>query len=95
MTVVAPADLLRLTASSLGALVPDFSLENPYVIVGLLFGGLLPYLFGGMFSSSLKTACGTYLSAARARDGESGIVLERRVRRLRRRGRSRRCVGRR
>ena len=25
----------------------DFSLTNPYVVVGLLFGGLLPYLFGG------------------------------------------------
>src|SRR6185295_5802408 len=24
----------------------DFSLENPYVIVGLLLGALLPYLFG-------------------------------------------------
>ena len=24
----------------------DFSLNNPYVVVGLLFGGLLPYLFG-------------------------------------------------
>ena len=24
----------------------DFSLTNPYVVVGLLFGGLLPYLFG-------------------------------------------------
>jgi K(+)-stimulated pyrophosphate-energized sodium pump len=24
---------------------PDFSLNNPYVVVGLLFGGLLPYLF--------------------------------------------------
>ena len=25
--------------------MPDFSLNNPYVVVGLLFGGLLPYLF--------------------------------------------------
>ncbi len=28
--------------------IPDFSLSNPYVVVGLLFGGLLPFLFGGM-----------------------------------------------
>ena len=26
----------------------NFSLENPYVVVGLLIGGGLPYLFGGM-----------------------------------------------
>jgi K(+)-stimulated pyrophosphate-energized sodium pump len=26
----------------------NFSLSNPYVVVGLLFGGLLPFLFGGM-----------------------------------------------
>ena len=26
----------------------DFDLTNPYVVVGLLFGGLLPFLFGGM-----------------------------------------------
>jgi K(+)-stimulated pyrophosphate-energized sodium pump len=29
-------------------IVLDFSLNNPYVVVGLLFGGLLPYLFGAM-----------------------------------------------
>jgi K(+)-stimulated pyrophosphate-energized sodium pump len=28
--------------------VPNFELSNPYVVVGLLFGGLLPFLFGGM-----------------------------------------------
>src|SRR5207245_6885903 len=26
----------------------DFSLNNPYVVAGLLFGGLLPYLFGAL-----------------------------------------------
>ena len=26
----------------------DFAISNPYVVVGLLFGGLLPYLFGGL-----------------------------------------------
>ena len=26
----------------------DFSIANPYIVVGLLFGGLLPFLFGGM-----------------------------------------------
>jgi K(+)-stimulated pyrophosphate-energized sodium pump len=25
----------------------DFALSNPYVVAGLLFGGLLPFLFGG------------------------------------------------
>ncbi|MEL0089191.1 MAG: sodium-translocating pyrophosphatase, partial [Rhodospirillales bacterium] len=27
---------------------PNFSLNNPYVVVGLFFGGLLPFLFGAM-----------------------------------------------
>ena len=31
-----------------------FDLANPYVVVGLLFGGLLPLLFGGMSSFVLK-----------------------------------------
>ncbi|MDP2378160.1 MAG: sodium-translocating pyrophosphatase [Reyranella sp.] len=32
----------------LGIQAVDFSLKNPYVVVGLLIGGGLPYLFGGM-----------------------------------------------
>jgi K(+)-stimulated pyrophosphate-energized sodium pump len=35
---------------------PNFSLANPYVVVGLLFGGLLPYLFGGIAMTAVGRA---------------------------------------
>src|SRR6202021_3699347 len=31
-----------------GLTVPQFSLADPWVVVGLFFGGMLPYLFGGI-----------------------------------------------
>ena len=40
------------------ALDVDFSLENPYVIVGLLLGALLPNLFGSMGMTAVGRAAG-------------------------------------
>ncbi|MEZ5744219.1 MAG: sodium-translocating pyrophosphatase [Sphingomonadaceae bacterium] len=40
------------------SLTVDFSLENPYVIVGLLLGALLPYLFGAMGMTAVGRAAG-------------------------------------
>jgi K(+)-stimulated pyrophosphate-energized sodium pump len=39
-----------------GLAAPDFSLANPYVVVGLIFGGLLPFLFGGMAMTAVGRA---------------------------------------
>ncbi len=40
------------------SLTVNFSLENPYVIVGLLLGALLPYLFGAMGMTAVGRAAG-------------------------------------
>jgi K(+)-stimulated pyrophosphate-energized sodium pump len=41
-----------------GALTVDFSLSNPFVVVGLLLGALLPYLFGAMGMTAVGKAAG-------------------------------------
>ena len=55
---------------------PDFSLTNPYVVCGLLFGGLLPYLFGAMGMTAVGRAASSIVEEVRRQFRERPGIMQ-------------------
>ncbi len=58
----------------------NFSLSNPYVIVGLLLGALLPYMFGGMAMTAVGRTAQAVALDIRAQFKENPGIADRSVR---------------